>query len=107
LEQFKRSFGVRGGVQRKGGIGGLKLYRGIGDGPVLGIVNHSVNCGEDSGKRRQGQCKQESQGKARRNSHRTNLREESFKGAGGFANAVDAMRTEPDAVKESSKSDLT
>jgi hypothetical protein len=73
---------------------------------MLRIVNDSMNCGKNCRQRRQRSSQQETQGKARKDTHRTTLRERSGIGAGSLTSAGDAIETKPVALMESLKADL-
>jgi hypothetical protein len=49
LGEGEFALGVGGGVKGQCGVGGLECDCGVGDGAVLGVVNYSVEGGEDGG----------------------------------------------------------
>jgi hypothetical protein len=51
LKQIEFAFGVGFGTQDEVGVGGLELDFRAGDGPVLGIVDYAMDCGEYGGER--------------------------------------------------------
>ena len=59
--------------RRKGGIGSLEGDFGVGDGPVLRIVNHSMNGGEDGGLSGDGCGHEQRCGQERKTHKGTNL----------------------------------